>query len=89
MDYGILKHVTVKNKRNAIYIPKHKKWIELSKLLQETETGFEYEFVKREWQDEFAIEGYIEDNFNELFVKPAFVEYPEPEVNEDEMMEFK
>ena len=88
-SYEKLENVKSSNKRENIYIPPHKKWITLLNLISEEDGVYEYETVKLGWRNEFEDKQYIEDNFEELFVKPAFIEYPEPEVNEDEMMEFK
>lgn len=85
-SYEKLENVKSSNKRDRIYIPPHKKWITLLSLISKEEEVYEYETVKLGWRDEFEDKQYIEDNFNELFVKPANIKYPEPEITEEEMI---
>lgn len=83
MDYRILKNVLEINKRPSVYIPEHKKWVELSKVLTEENGVYSYEILRLDWDYKFNIKNYCEDNFDKLFVKPSKVEYPEPEMNEE------
>jgi len=90
MEFGILKNVKTEHKRESIYIPPHKKWIELSNQISVRDNIYKYEVVRLEWQKEFSIANYIQNNFDALFVKPKNIQYPEPEISEEEEInEFK
>lgn len=84
MEFGIINKVFEKNKRDAIYVPIHKKWVELSKVIEEVNGIYTYEIMRLDWRPEFDTEGYLEDNFDNLYVKPANIIYPEPEKTDEE-----
>lgn len=84
--YRIIENVLEINKRESVYIPEHKNWIELSKILTEVDGIYSYEVIRLGWKDDFEDKDYIEENFDTLFVEPTKVVYPEPEQNEEEMI---
>jgi len=84
MEFGTITQVKETHRRDAIYIPKHKNWVELSKETNEEDGVYTYEVVRLDWQDEFT-EDYLEENFDTLYVKPDYITYDEPEQTEEEM----
>ena len=85
--YDKIENVKMKDIRDKIYIPPHKRWIQLTKM-DSTEIGaLKYEVLRLEWKDEFEDVSFIENNFDLLFVKPKQTKYEQPIRTEDEFYE--
>lgn len=83
MEFFIIEDVLEQNKRSKIYIPKHKKYVELTSETIKEDGTLSYEVVRLNWREEFSQENYLEENFDTLYVKPKNIVYETSEMAEE------